>query len=459
MDTILPKYSVGDATWFYLSLLLIVAVFFRFNRFWSLRNFDLFLLLSISPGLLMVREAEHESFGYAWLFAGTGFFLIRLFCDPVFKRRPRLEQNLNVPGLTFLGVAAFAFLMTKVVTEPPPESTVETVRRADQLLNLQDVSFTVTRSRDLSDQEAQAGPATPLLAAPVVPTSRLVASTTQPRVSTVADVEQLSARLVAVLAHFTVILGLIMLGRLHLGDTQLGLAMAALYLLLPCTAYDVGRVNQVLPSALIVWAFVAYRMPMVAGALLGLACGSLLFPVFLLPLWVAFYWGRGAVRFGIALLVVGAILLTSLILTSADTHSLTRRIIGSIDWTVLHFQGERAGGFWSTHDSAYRIPIVAAFVVMLGILTALPRRKNLEHLMAHSTAIIVATQLWYPRQGGAYVLWYLPLLLMVVFRPRLSHLFPPELRRTKTATEHDSDETRPALAVTGGAGNHQRLFR
>jgi hypothetical protein len=33
-------------------------------------------------------------------------------------------------------------------------------------------------------------------------------------------------------------------------------------------------------------------------------------------------------------------------------------------------------------------------------------------------------QFWYADQGGVYVLWYLPLLLMLVFRPNLRERRP-----------------------------------
>ena len=134
----IPGYDVSDETWFYLSLLLIVAVLFRFGRIWSLRNLDLVLLLSLSPGLLLVRE--QPTFGYSWLFTVTGLLLIRLFCDGLFTRRPRLEPNLNAAGLAFLGVASFVLLMTKAITEPPPASTLETVRRSSELLSGRDTS-------------------------------------------------------------------------------------------------------------------------------------------------------------------------------------------------------------------------------------------------------------------------------------------------------------------------------
>ena len=55
MGEILFRYeSVHPTTWVYLSGLLTVGLFFKFNRLWSLRNFDLLLLIALSPGLLLV---------------------------------------------------------------------------------------------------------------------------------------------------------------------------------------------------------------------------------------------------------------------------------------------------------------------------------------------------------------------------------------------------------------------
>ncbi len=61
MDVLLRGYEVNKETWFYLSTLLIIAVFFRFNRFWSLRNLDLVLLLLPAPGLLLVNILPSRS--------------------------------------------------------------------------------------------------------------------------------------------------------------------------------------------------------------------------------------------------------------------------------------------------------------------------------------------------------------------------------------------------------------
>ena len=71
--------------------------------------------------------------------------------------------------------------------------------------------------------------------------------------------------------------------------------------------------------------------------------------------------------------------------------------------------------------------MAAVFFIMLIAMTALPRQRNLEALLANSTSLIVAAQMWYPDDIGRYVLWYLPLLLLIIFRPRLDrHLLSPE---------------------------------
>ncbi len=51
-------YPVHPTTWVYLSSLLMVGVYFKFSRFWSVRNVDLLLLILLAPGLLMVHFGE-----------------------------------------------------------------------------------------------------------------------------------------------------------------------------------------------------------------------------------------------------------------------------------------------------------------------------------------------------------------------------------------------------------------
>ena len=67
-------------TWFYLSLMLAVGLFFKFNRFFSLRNWDVLTLFLLVPGLLLLQEAHalHSErrlwIGYLWLLGGSAYF-------------------------------------------------------------------------------------------------------------------------------------------------------------------------------------------------------------------------------------------------------------------------------------------------------------------------------------------------------------------------------------------------
>src|SRR5687767_9813574 len=94
------------ATWFYFSLLLVAAIFVRFDRFWSLRNWDLCTLFLLVPGFLLLQEghallslagthelestdyrslkqrgADRVFFGYVWLIGGSAYFLLRCLLD------------------------------------------------------------------------------------------------------------------------------------------------------------------------------------------------------------------------------------------------------------------------------------------------------------------------------------------------------------------------------------------
>jgi hypothetical protein len=103
------------ATWFYFSALLAVALFFKFSRFLSVRNWDVVALFLLVPGLLLVRRPESELIGYVWLFAGSAYFLARCLLDLTLVQRPALAPNLNLGGLAWLAGALFVSLVTVAV--------------------------------------------------------------------------------------------------------------------------------------------------------------------------------------------------------------------------------------------------------------------------------------------------------------------------------------------------------
>lgn len=465
MNAILTGYVVSQTAWLYLASLLIIAVFYRFRRLWSLRNIDLLLLLSLSPGVLLVKENANSTLGYAWLFSVTALCTLRLLLDGLFTNRARIDPNLNVQGMTFLCVCAFAFLMTEAVTRPAHVSSMSSVREGQKLLDLATGPHAPAPSPMIRSGEAgqgtvggtvhspgvmpprtpseaananspanawaegngegtsPAGPTASLLAMPVMSTSRqLLQNRTT---GAAADrpfgiIEETAARILAVLAHVAILLGLYWIGRNHFNDRTQGIGMATLYLLLPCTSYVVGEVNQALPCAFILWALVCYSYPFWSGVLMGFACGSMFFPVFLLPVWASFFGWKRSVRFFAGVGLVALLLFGAIALISADAYAFTQQTINRVDFRILSFDGgPHETGFWTSLHPAYRIPVMVAFLLMVISLTVWPLKKSLEVLLAYSTAIIASTQFWYPQLGGVYVLWYLPLLIVVVFRPRL----------------------------------------
>src|SRR5882672_802493 len=113
-------------TWFYFSLLLAVALFFKFSRLFSVRNWDIITIFLLVPGILLIEDAQpspaqkrlatanligdvsagvlatpatgltgvgalaHASelvpkaslkWGYIWLLVGSGYFLVRCLFD------------------------------------------------------------------------------------------------------------------------------------------------------------------------------------------------------------------------------------------------------------------------------------------------------------------------------------------------------------------------------------------
>lgn len=61
MSEFLFQYEkINPISWAYLSSLLMIGLFFKFNRFWSVRNLDLVLLILLAPGLLIVQFGMRE---------------------------------------------------------------------------------------------------------------------------------------------------------------------------------------------------------------------------------------------------------------------------------------------------------------------------------------------------------------------------------------------------------------
>ncbi len=456
--------DLSNPTWWVYVALLVVAVYFRFGRVFSVRNLDLLLLLALStsltatvlhtpasPGSAEKPEQQvsqsaaqsesttlppRRSFSQNWstvLLFTTLALLIRLVLDERFTRRPRLEQNLNLGGLTFLCIPAFGILMSHVALLPPPDHNQQALRYGRALLDRQEAMLDSG-----AEQLTPPAPTETLVAAG----GNLVAGLAQKETDWVA-------RSLVISAHTLVVSGMVLTGYLHFSSVQLGISMACLYLLLPCTGVYVHQLSHVLPAACLVWAFVAYRHPLLSGILLGLACGTLFFAIFLLPLWAVFYGRKGAGRFFASVVAVAAVLISCLLLISHDASSFVDKLITTANWTVFRLlEANTISGTAEVGMIIIRIMMGALFFVMMTALTVIPRPRNFENLLGNSTCLIVAAQLWYPEDIGHYVLWYLPLLLMIIFRPRLDRLIPPESPSRQRIRQHkDTGQHSTAAAV------------
>ncbi|MGA0040608.1 MAG: hypothetical protein ACO3NZ_12225, partial [Pirellulales bacterium] len=406
-EILFQYYRVNPTTWFYLSSLLSIALFFKFNRIWSIRNLDLALLILYAPGLLAVEyggfkaELEVEQLGFLWLFGVTLAFMFRMLFDSLMVRRPLLEPNLTTGGLNFLGISLLIFLMANVITSRPQADAVA-VAAAAARMEAQDATVD-------ADQLARLGPGYPLLfLLPQISTQSLFSSgeTNGDTPASPPDkraVHEATARTMAIASQLAIVIGTLAIGWLHFEHIRLGIAAAVLYLLLPYTANMTGRVDHALPGALVLWAVVAYRKPFIAGALIGLAIGTSYYPVFLLPLWCSFYWQRGIRRFVSGVVITLGILAVVLWLTSPNTDVFLGQLRQMFGWI---FPGDVSlEGFWALegNDPVFRLPVLAAFLVMISTLAMWPAQKNLGTLMSCSAAVLLGSQFWKAHDGGLFM--------------------------------------------------------
>ncbi|QDU62317.1 hypothetical protein Pan216_31840 [Planctomycetes bacterium Pan216] len=515
MTSVFTEFErLNGTTWLYLSFILMVTVYFRFPRFFSLRNWDLVTLFLFVPGLLAtttganfflrppdegaispstiesVMRVVHQ--GYLWLFAVTGYFLARSLFDLLLVRRPRIEPNLNLSGLACLAVALFGFMTYEIMVKAPDPSGRASALEAARLLGVSDeesedetkaakkpdepgvstkdspsekpiapkatsaddstppekdkaeepddVAKEVEESNDLAQKVEESNdlaqkvevpisngesshPAVSILMRPVVAGVKSVADQIPSEEAvTRFQLEVAVARGTVLSCHVLVLLALVLIGSQHFNSVSTGMGMATLYLMLPLTAINIEKLDHLLPAVFIVWAVYWFRYPIISGSLFGLA-GVFFYPLFLVPLWIGFYGRAGGKRFLIAFLIASAALWIAIWFLD-PVRSFLEVWISSVVWKAWYFQPS-PNSFWSSSTHWYRLPIFVLFVFMFIALGFWPKEKNLADLIALSTALILALQFWYADRGGTYIHWYLPLLLLMIFRPNLSNILAP----------------------------------
>lgn len=413
MQGFLPEYEINPATWFYLSSLLTIGIFFKFYRLASIRNFDLIALIAISPGLLWISRGIPG--GYELVFVLTLLFFFRTLLDPLLIRRPLLEPNLNTSGLAFTTLALLVFLVGGLATERIPDLARVGVLSPAQAAELKrPLVYRIGFVGVLPYREGH------------TPIAEAEAGGTHPTKSpTITRQEVILVRLAVVIVHLLIVLGLIYVGYVHFENIHTAVGMASLYLLLPYTVQMTPRLDHFLPGALVLWAVASYRQPLIAGLLVGSGGWVVGYPFFLVPLWMSFYLRRGLVRF-----LLGCVLsfpVTWLVVwfctwiawavgveAPGTTWTNMRELLGWMAWKLPY-----ADGFWAHRVQAFRIPVVATFIALAASYALWPPHKNLGTLISCCATLLLGVQLWHPYQGGLYLGWYLPLFIATIFRPNL----------------------------------------
>ncbi|MEO8269869.1 MAG: hypothetical protein ABI557_09115, partial [Aureliella sp.] len=242
------------------------------------------------------------------------------------------------------------------------------------------------------------------------------------------------ARILAIVSNLAIVFGIVGVGYWHFDNVKTGIGCAVMYLLLPYTAQMTGNLEHIIPAALLVLALLAYRQPLLAGVLLGLAAGLVYYPLFLLPLWFSFYWNRGLKRLlsgvGASLLLLSGLLLLEGFEAFGDHF---RNMYGL--W-VPRMDG--LVGVWGRgrFQAEYRLPVLVAFILLSASFVFWPPRKNLGTLICGTAALMLAAQFWHGNGGGLFMAWFLPFVLLTIFRPNLDDRIATQVvRGHKVATQ------------------------
>jgi hypothetical protein len=410
--SLVADLGLSSEVWLFLSLMGCVTLFFKFSRFWSVRNLDLLLLFVLAPGIMLLvgNHLNRPWLVYAWLFLGSALWMGRCLLDLGLARRPLLEPNLNAPGLLCLSVGVLGLLLAETVTLPVEDGAArnpaEPTGREDR------------------------PPVAPGNDNPVV---REVARMLPVPTSLKRELPQvIVSRVLASLAHIGLVVGLLAIGWRHFERPLTGIAMAACYLLLPYTRVAVVDSGQLISAALIIGAVFWYQRPAVAGVLIGLAAGWIPACLGLIALWSGFFRGRGMVKFIVVALgvVCGCAMLGYSMTGLAEwARALGARSIAEAG-LLPRFEPRSSASFWSGIDSSFRLPVLIAYLALVILTTIWPARKSFAELIALSAALLVASQFWYLDKGGTLVMLYLPLAITMMFRPTLAARRPlaPALR-------------------------------
>ena len=385
----------NPTTWFYFSAILVVAMLFRFNKVFCLRNLDLITLYGPMPGylLLVSRSGSGEisqTLGYGILVGWSIYFVFRCLVDMGLEYRPSHIANLNTAGLSWLCIALFISLVGISLVPPEENSIGPGISKfpVEKIRAHGDFAIGVKASESLS------------------------------------QVRLWTERGLSLACHLGIVSGLILVTWRFFVNWESGMAAAACHLVLPYSflltphnEWGIGRWEDPWLMVLLLHAIFFCRKPMTAGFCVGIAIGSLIFPLVVLTAWIGFFRGRERYRF-----LVGVLSMSLGTLCLVLMGGLVEPWRLSPDWLPWNEPLATSRSIWHSVPWAwaYRLPVFILHGILIVLALFWPQPKHIGHLIAQNTLLLACTQWWLGDKGGAHILWYLPMFLLLVFRPSLA---------------------------------------
>jgi hypothetical protein len=407
--------------WCLAAFALAIGIFFQFLRPFTLRNWDLLGLFAFGPGFLLLEEARrHQNeatryVGYSWLLAVTGLWFVRCLLDSRVVRRVRVAPNCTRPALYWLGGTLLVGLSIGLMVRPAESPTLG--KPPVLLRGVEDTATTVVKHVQPEETDSS------------------------------QVVRHWVSRSLALLCHIAVVMLLVMICWKIFHDATAAAASSILYLLLPATGFAYEQSHHVWPTAFVLAAVLSYRKANFAGVFLGIAAGTSFFPLLLFPAWMQFYRGRGqghfAFWFGITAGCSMLVAVLSLSLAGTVTSGLWQsfHLADWQPWTVPTAESIWTGGRW-----IYRLPLFVVYVGFVLFTFIWPSVRNLAQLLAMNAAVLIGIQFWFADRGGVYVLWYAPLLILMMLRPTATELVPPSVEGKRLFGWLKRKSTNDALA-------------
>ncbi|MHC4131704.1 MAG: hypothetical protein ACYSR3_06900 [Planctomycetota bacterium] len=424
-----PRLEGAAFCW--ISILLVFIFLGDFSRLFSRRNFDILLLYLICPFLLVLWE--NRKFSYAAIFVVTILFFIR--CLYQLWNKPTIIREDNVHfrrAAIMVLILACVFHGFTVYERPMDDSGLFSVIGAAYIQE--------TGKLPYGSEYGHLGVYGPLLYMLHIPANWMFESNITFDTSNsellwgpYEGFEMRGGQTIILIFDLLAMLALYCFGKKY-ADKNTGVLLALVYALCPYVigiggAGGLQWTSHTVGTAFVVFALVWMNRPLVSGLLLGLCCGMLYYPLFLLILWFGYYvrssgWCAAFKFLGSFALVGLACLIMIIVLTEPSGEYEGLSSLGAfIQDTVYQQQfsegyGQSGFSFWGQFPdiSKWGKPAAGIIYILFCLLIGfIPRKMHMRELVALTAAVLVGTQFVLSHGGGTYIGFYIAPFIIMLF--------------------------------------------